>query len=462
LKRLLIGAAAALAIAGAASWGLWRWGAGEVEARVDAEAARLAAEGVSLTWRDRRIGGFPTGYVVRLEGVALRIADSGDMIEAEWAEARAGFGAAGDVVVTAASPIVATTAPGPGSAARRLTVTSDGLAATIPVDGDGPRRLTADALTLAPDDAGGSITLEGVALAAAAAGDGATVSGTIAAARSETDVEGARTRTEARDITLSARALGLAGDGLGALIAEGGMVEATIAIGGSRSDAAGLRGEGGAARTEVSIAAGRLTVEAEADAARYEVALPGAPGPGRIDVQRMTMALSAPLLRAEAPQPFSATLAIDEAAPDDAAWRALDPAGTLPREPLALRVDLAGATRLAVDLTAAAESPTPPMTLETLEIRSAQAQGGGFSGQIAGAMALGGPAGTQGRFDVALSGWTPVLAVLRELGIVGPDQAALLALTAERYNAPDAPEGAFVAEIVIDGPTAFVNGAPLR
>jgi hypothetical protein len=462
LKRLLIGAAAALAIAGAASWGLWRWGAGEVEARIDAEAARLAAEGVSLTWRDRRIVGFPTGYVVRLEGVALRMTESGDMIEADWAEARAGLGAAGDVVVTAASPIVATAAPGPGAAARRLTVASERLAATIPLDGDGPRRLTADALTLTPDDASGSITLEDVALAAAAAGDGATVSGTIAAARSETDVEGAPTKTEARDITLSARALGLDGDGLAALIAEGGLVEATIAIGGSSSEAAGLRSEGGAARTDVSIAAGRLTVEAEAGAARYELALPGEPGVGRIEVGTMTLALSAPLLRADAPQPFSAALEMDEATPDDAAWRALDPAETLPREPFALRVDLAGAARLSADLTAAAESPTPPVTLETLEIRTAEARGGGFSGQVSGAMALSGPAGAQGRFDVALSGWAPILAALRELGIVGPDQAALLALTAERYNAPDAPEGDFVAEIVVDGPTAFVNGAPLQ
>lgn len=461
MKRLLIGGAAALVVAGAAGWGLWRWGAGEIEARIDARVAELAADGLSMTWRDRRVSGFPTGYVVRFDDVVLRATEDGDTIEAPWVEARAGLAAEGDAVVTAASPVIATVATTPDSAPRRLAVASADLSLTTPLSGEGPTRLNARAMTVTSEGGGGMVALEGIALAVTAAGDGATAQGTVAALRSESGAGAARAVTEARDIKVSARALG-AGEGLGALIAEDGLVEATIEIGASQSDAAGLRSEGGPARTSLTISAGRIGLQAASEAGRYDIALPGRNAVGRIDVARTSLAVSAPLRRAEEAQPFSAAVTVEAAAPDEAAWRALDPADALPREPFALRLDLSGAARLTADLAAAAESLTPPVALETLEIRTAEARGGGLSAQVSGAMALGGAAGAQGRFDVAMSGWAPMLAALAELGVVGPDQAALLALTLERYNAPDAPDGAFEAQVVLDGPTAFVNGAPLQ
>jgi hypothetical protein len=468
VRKLLIGGAAVAALLAGVAWGAWRWGASQAEARLDAQAAQLADDGVTLRWGERRVGGFPTGWTIRLTDVSATFADGAATLEAPWMEIGATFDDRETARARLSPTAVLTLDPGAGGPAERIEIASTDLILRAPVSGAGDRTLSAASVGLSMGDPAESVaTVEGLEATIAAAGAGASVAATATRASVAARTPQGAGLSSASDLRLSARALGVDAPGLAAFIADGGAFEATVDMASTTSEAPGLKSEGGPTRSSVALTNGRIDYDGSAEWLRYAFA-PGADGGpgGLLDVGPTTVEASLPLRAGAEPQAFALAVSIARAAPDAALWSRIDPRGALGRDDFALNLDLSGEARLPAGIAAAAESAEsaePPVRLETLEIRTLKASGGGGEATASGALRLDGPTGApQGRLHVRLAGWEPILGALANMGIVGGEQAGLLALTLDEYNRPDAPPGVFEAEIALDGPAAFVNGRELR
>lgn len=117
--------------------------------------------------------------------------------------------------------------------------------------------------------------------------------------------------------------------------------------------------ETGAANGSVSTGAGSLEAALSAQAVRYEthvadvsLQVTGAslPFPVSADLAEYGIRFAMPLSRSEAPAPWALGLNLTELAINEEIWALLDPAGTLPRDPATLHLDLTGTATLRVDL----------------------------------------------------------------------------------------------------------------
>lgn len=96
MKKAVLIAAGAIAVAAAGWSAFWFAGKSEIENRVDAEIARLTAAGYEISYLEGSVGGYPHAYLARYE--AVRIADpEGRVLTLPWIEARAGLEAPGRV-----------------------------------------------------------------------------------------------------------------------------------------------------------------------------------------------------------------------------------------------------------------------------------------------------------------------------------------------------------------------------
>ena len=75
MKKTLIVAVAVVAALAVGWTGFWFIGKGEVEARMDAEIANLAARGDEISYSDREVSGFPFSYEMTLTDVEAKISD---------------------------------------------------------------------------------------------------------------------------------------------------------------------------------------------------------------------------------------------------------------------------------------------------------------------------------------------------------------------------------------------------
>ena len=80
MKKLLIGLAVLVVAAGAVWSALWFTGRGQIEDQMELELARLEANGTTVTWQDRTIGGFPFGYEVTASQVAITNRENGILV----------------------------------------------------------------------------------------------------------------------------------------------------------------------------------------------------------------------------------------------------------------------------------------------------------------------------------------------------------------------------------------------
>lgn len=80
MKKLLIGLAVLVVAAGAVWSALWFTGRGQIEDQMELELARLEANGTTVTWQDRTIGGFPFGYEVVAEQVGITNRENGILV----------------------------------------------------------------------------------------------------------------------------------------------------------------------------------------------------------------------------------------------------------------------------------------------------------------------------------------------------------------------------------------------
>ncbi|SEA92991.1 DUF2125 domain-containing protein [Rubrimonas cliftonensis] len=453
MRILIIGAAAAAALA-VGAWGLWRVGAGEVEAAVDAQVAELAERGVLLRWENRRVEGFPLAYAVTLEGVALAASDGAWAFSAPWTLSRAPlFG--GDAVVTTAAPAGRLEVSGPQGLSQ-LRVENEGLKIETPL-GEGPATLSAEMLRLVQPGEGGAapstIALRGVSARAAA--DGGSAEGS--AALVETTIEGgpAEGGGVSRLTGLTVRASTEGGEG--ALLSEGARREIVVAAAGSESAGPGAT-VGASGPVSLTIASGDGRTRYAARAAELRAGESEAADAAGTETELMTLSLDVPAAATDARQPFTLELALEGVAPNEALWRAMDPGGAMERAPGSAQVALSGHVS-----GAAATGGLRPVDVGALRIETFRASGLGAQLSMTGEIAM--PAGASspnGQISVAATGWAQALDALEAGGVAPPAQAALVRALAERLNAPDAPAGAFFSEIELRGGMVFANGLRVR
>ncbi|MFN3613947.1 MAG: DUF2125 domain-containing protein [Rubrimonas sp.] len=472
MKRFLIGGVAVAALLGAAAWGAWQWGAGRLSDAIDAEAARLAEQGVVLGWSARRIEGFPLNYAVVLERPHLRDANGEWAFEAARSRTVAALPWPSTARTTVSSQATLTAAVAPGEV-RRIEVISRDLSVETALDGRRPATFAAEALALRPVGADGGtdaqfeLGFEGLSLTVATEPGGearfdlAADSLTSVAETSDGSGGVMRPVTRTTDVRVEGRARGWQAGDAAAFLTEG---EAFLSLRAGRTvSTEGLvNGEAGPGRLEARLQDGRLRYEADAEWARYEIAQgPGGPG-GVIAVGAAEALFEAPL-RAGPGQPFAMRISVPTLEADEALWSLIDPQTTLARGPLSLEADITGAVALLVN----AGDPLPggeaPLRIETVDIRALRLAGMGAAADVSGALTLrpGAPA-PDGSLTVRLEGWEPLLQALVRLGVVGLDQAGLFALVAQQYNRQGAPAGVFDADVVLRDGVATVNGQPLR
>lgn len=472
LKRFLIGGVAALALLGAAAYGGWMWGAGRLSDAIDAEAARLAEQGVVVGWSSRRVEGFPLHYAVVLDKPILRDADGQWAIEADHSRTVASLPLPTSARTTLSPRAVLTVATGPDEATR-IDLVSRALSVETALDGRGPMTFAAEALALRPaagaDPATPAFELafEGLALTTELdPGGEARFTMAADAMTSVVEVEdgtGAATRPVSRtgDVRAEGRAIGWRSGDAATFLTEGAafvMLEA----GSAASTGGPVTGEAGPGRLEARIEDGRLSYKADAEWARYELA-PGPGMPGGVIALGAVEALFEAPLRAGDGQPYAMRISMPTLEADAGLWEALDPQATLARGPLSLEADISGTVALLVNAGDPLPAGQPPLRIETVDIRALRLAGMGATADMSGALTLrpNAPA-PDGSLSLRLTGWEPLLQALTRMGLVGRDQAGLFALMAQQYNRPGAEAGVFDADILLRNGVATVNGQPLQ
>lgn len=474
---------------------LWTagWFAGRalwVAPEADRAVERLREGRLFVAYDSRSIGGFPFGYEVALQGVT--VSDESALWRWMAAEARIGGGlgngGALEIRPSAESRVLVEPASWGGGAGETPMLVE--IAATAPLlrlasGPDRPRaRLTADRLTAERREGGGParalrIALDGLdAEAAALDGDGAL---TLAAARAEAEwtlspdgVREDRARFAVETVSLEASGAALDAGSPTEFHERGGALTVAFASGRSESSGASTGGpsaapvEGGAEAASSALrfeaAGGRARLSTESLGLRWRLDGAGAPTPGfAVEAARVAARLDAPLRRAPDPQDWSAGFEVEGAAPGAALWSAFDPAGALPRDPMALKLELGGLARLIADLGAPSAGQSP-VDLETLEIRAARLDALGASADAKGALDIAGNAAApEGRVRLDLAGAAALLDRAEAAGLLPPAAAADLRAMAAEFFAQSAGPDALTAEIDFapDGAVS-VNGKRVR
>lgn len=151
-----------------------------------------------------------------------------------------------------------------------------------------------------------------------------------------------------------------------------------------------------------------------------------------------------------------------EIAPNAAAWEMIDAAGTLDREPLNLRLGLAGTVAdLAGQTFGALTAPTPTLRDLTLEVLEISGMGARVSG--AGEMTISEETGMpeNGELSLSLKGVTQLIDGLVAAGIVPAAEANSLRMPLAMFAKPVSDTESVIEVKVVDGKTSL-NGAPLN
>lgn len=505
---VVAGAVAGVVVVGWTAF--WFAGRSEVEARVDAEIARLEAEGTTVAYEDRGIGGFPFGYAARFEGLRVTTPD-GHVLTMPRLDAALSLFDAERLVVTLppeARAEIAETAPGtlPGPvdlAFEDARVVFEPAPETV-----GGRRTRVEAASIGAvrgeaDAAGADAPVGAVeafdvdavldepglgaerrrlslrlgrldALASgtrprAAGGAGAqrfSIDARVADIALSADLDPAAAMTPdgrveidtgLAHVDFASRDRGtIAPGGDAAAATEGDAAPASAGSGRSRVTVARLssRGErrGGVVETETTLETVGLLVEPADPEARVR---------GALAVERVAVAAVEPIARTPSPQPFRLGLAVEGLSPDGTMWRALDPDGALARGPIAFDATIEGRTR--EGRVGTGQAALMDLGEATASVRL-DALGARLDGEGRLTVPKAGVSGAPPAVGEARLVLEDSMALLRDLtaaGYLTPQATQVAMILADNYARPgDTPETLIVDLAVADGMLS-INGAPV-
>lgn len=499
-KGLMIGGGAV--VLAALGWtGLWFAGRGVVEAQLDAELARLGDQGYAVTTGARQIGGFPLGYEVTLQDLAL--AQPAAHTRADLPRLVASATVWEPRALTLRLPETAALHYDPSAEARAaepnlppsltLALTSQDWVAVIRPQDTGGRRIesTAKAIrVVTTGTAAGAIFDVGLrdlvqatdvpatpgtgptASTAQAelidyrittqdpAAGTTTVTGSYAAAR----ITSTSTLDNSTDLAAVIRALGTVALDF-AYTTGPARFEMTQAGGPDGADGS-LSVESAESSGRFVLAAGGLEITggSGAQVLRMAAADPTSPLRGTAQIARSDAVLRLPIAQTDDMRPLGLGLTLEGVTLDDAVWAQIDPGAALDRAPARLRLDLSGTARM----TRAFDAPDPddllPFELGPLTVRAVELGLLGAEATVSGEIVFDGPEMVPaGTLTLRTRRGLAALDQAVMAGLVPPDTAAFAGAMAQVYAQPGAEPDSLVSEIVFDALGGItVNGQPVQ
>jgi hypothetical protein len=498
LRRIGIGIGLVCGALVAVWGGLWWHAARESERAIAAEVSALEAAGVRLTWRERRIGGFPLALTHYYEDLSIEATSGRWRLDLPRAAGEASvlapdrlrltLGETGEMVQVGTLDID----DGHGLSLR-LAVGAMGLVVDAPLD---PAAAHADiaATALSLVDVGGEALVEGVLdlgdlrgriarhRTPAMPGDGHRVA--LQAERLALAIAprlpGPLRRTEISGgaVQLDATLIGLRGPDLPTALAAPGQLALSIDMaeadvldlvydeqaGGAAPDFSALpvaraaRLSGRLAH-RLAVADGRLTLETFGSALTLDLAHESFGG--RFDLVEAAGRFMMPLRETALPEPFALGFTLSGATPDASTWASLDPRGRLVRGPIAASVDIGGEAQLLTAL-GQADLVLSPVRIERIALNRLSLNGFGADAHVTGELfPVEGQEEPDGQLSATLTGWTPLMRALETLGLLDPAQSLMVGGIAEMLRDPARPD-ALRAEVELAAGSVTVNGRRFR
>jgi hypothetical protein len=492
MRNLLLCSTAAISLAAGAQ----AQEAGALQAAIDSGIEMLNAQGANITYESREVG---SDNSLTFNG--FRMAPDGDealQVSTDWIR----FSPAGDMqngVTVTVAPVV------------KVAVRDDDV--TIDLDvGSEDFALTTNLLlgdTTAPrlDLGAGRVAVTGggqveqgiqdidvvgegldVSFAFDMAIQGGTATATLDSLTADvqttapdgSQMVGLRLMQEATKIDFAGEGLPLSGDedDLLAFLSSGGSVSLSIESGASSTMTSGSgpdmpvgiasQSEGGT--MSLAIAEGMFNYSATGGAISYAITpdpqvlpLP----PMDVAMESLDMVLQAPVAPSETSQQARLVLALRNLAVSDSAWALIDPAGTIPRDPATLDIDLSSMLRLLVPLDELedVDDPTQAAEIDTLDIDRLHLDAGGAELDAQGALAIdnSGPIPfPNGAIEISVRGAQTLAQKLVALGLVDEMQVGMvmgmLMAFAEQGDSPDH----YTSTIEFKDGGVLANGQPIQ
>ncbi len=451
MKRtpLIIGGIAGVAL-------LWAgaWYAGKVfyvEPRADAAVEQLRSGTTFISFDKRTISGFPFGYDVTYQMVAVSDASTLWRWTTPVIRLETGVVDAGELTVTVAEASVLVVEPAMMGAvdgspmvfdilSDDLTVTLSGGAA------ESQAEINAAKITMNQKEgvsvvSGGQAELTGMAAEISARGEEGAYTGDIDAEAmslsyrlSLDGVSESSNQSEMTGIEIDFETLALSGGDLGQMIAKDGMARFEFSAKTYRGDASSTGGpsappvtasyKGGKSSALIAVEDGRARYAGQAGDIDMKVVMDG-PSPFPVPsfaLDGFTMAMEMPLKQAAEAQPYSISVELDDLEIDETMWAAFDPLKKLDRDAIEMDLSITGGARVLTDFLGA-QMTQSPIDLETLAIDKFEAEALGVEINAQGVFEIAGDASrSDGDMTVNVEGGLGLLDDLVAAGLV-PVQA---------------------------------------
>lgn len=496
MKRILI-IAGVLAVVVTGGWaGLWFVGRGEIEKRLDLEAALMEAQGWTVSWDDRRIGGFPDAYEVEVSQLSAVHGPSGALMQFPDLRVVAEAGNYDRIVAslpdafTLALPIPEEQRAADPDLPRVITVEATSRGLVIAIEGtsalDRTVDIAADRLDVRvdQDDYANTLMAEVTGLDAGARQTGADTTVRLSAEQLDLVAEGAERRGITARLDVAGAGLSVTGQGtlerperVAEMIFAGGPGEAKLAFqAGSLGVILALSNQEGTGTFEyatsaatgiMDVVAGVLDFRAEARDNRWTtVPVLGVPGPrGTVTARTLQARMTTPVAPAQTPAAAAARVFLANVEGDDVLWQSIDAAGALDRAPSELLIDVEGTLRVRERLDQANPEAAPPIEVANVIVNDVSLSSLGGKARAAGDIEFVQPVNLPvGQLDVSLSNAQAVLRALTAAGMVTPVMRDTANAILQVYARPV--EGSlgdqWETEIVFDNGGVVINGQSVR
>ncbi|MBZ4022105.1 hypothetical protein CKO11_06490 [Rhodobacter sp. TJ_12] len=262
---------------------------------------------------------------------------------------------------------------------------------------------------------------------------------------------------------------------MGAAIGMGLRTDMTISYGGATYAMEAVT-EDGPVNISGTSQGGQTAVALGSDAFRYMVAGEGTslsvqtaqfPMPVSAQIERSEIDLALPLSATPDAQPVTAKIVLDGLTVSDQLWAMFDPQGHLGHGPATLVVDLSGKAKALMDLYSpeAAQSPVPPIEMESLDVNKLQLTVAGADLSGKGALTFDNSMGMPmpiGAIDLQLSGANKLMDGLVAMGMMPQDQVMFAKMMMGLYAVPKG-EDLMTSTIEFkEGGRIFANGQPIQ
>lgn len=507
MKKLALIVAAAVLLAAAGWAALWYAGRGAVAARLDAELARLRAQGYVIEHGAREIGGFPSGYEVTYRDVALRMpgpgGQAGGAYVLPWITAELSAGDVDRIVTRFPDkfrleiPVApAVRAENPELPARfDVEIEADGLTAALDGVISARRALTMTAASVLAVSAGPeqtsdiAVEFKGLEMGVTLPAPGSTgpVPSRLLIDRTEyaVSVSGAVSGKNANPVVLNGAVDAVRMTGTSDIMGPKDMLAALFEGTGSSSVAY----QTGASETVITVPAGaaswagtitlaaassagtmaienglvRLDAAGQANRVAVRIAAPGDAGPSfGTELRTIEVGYAVPIVPGPEMVPLTFRLALDEVAPDAALWSLIDAGGVLPHDPARLVIDIEASARVLRPLDQTGPGQEPPLELGTAKIRAADLRALGASVTARGDVVFVPPQQQPvGKVTVTLTNVMALIDKLAAAGLITPEMAQTATGMAAGLTVAGATPGARVAEVELTPEGIKVNGIAL-